>query len=190
MRRMILISLVLSPVMAHAQAVTTTGHQPSSTSAKLYAEVYRPAAPSEAAAVSTPMSNAPAANHLQLRESVRTRTADDFAVAALHMGGTLEYSMKGSAPTQVSAPSVVTAVEISMSDRELSEQPAVTTLVVHTIVDENGTPRNVVVTQSSGRAVLDQRAVAAVGQYRFKPAMLDNKATWASVYLTIKLERP
>ena len=39
MRRMILTSLVLLPVMAHAQAATSTEPQPSTSSASLHAEL-------------------------------------------------------------------------------------------------------------------------------------------------------
>ena len=34
------------------------------------------------------------------------------------------------------------------------------------------------------------QAIQAVSQYRFKPATLDNKATWSTVSITIKIEKP
>ena len=42
------------------------------------------------------------------------------------------------------------------------------------IVDENGNPRNVHVIRPLGMG-LDQKAVEAVSQYRFKPAMMKGK---------------
>jgi hypothetical protein len=44
------------------------------------------------------------------------------------------------------------------------------------------------IAQSAGPAV-DRETVAAVSQYRFKPATLDNKATWASVSVAIRIEK-
>jgi hypothetical protein len=36
---------------------------------------------------------------------------------------------------------------------------------------------------------MNLKAIAAVSQYRFKPATLDNKPTWASVSITIKIQK-
>jgi TonB family protein len=199
MRRMILTSLVLLPVMAHAHASTSTEPRPSTSSASPEAELIQPAVPAELAmkAAAAKAAAAPAAstaaigtsNHAGIRESIQTRLlTDDFAEAALHMGGTLEYSFKGSVPTQSSAPQVTRAVEVDLSDRELAEQPAVSRVVLRAIVDENGVPRNVAVSQSAG-SVVDRKAIAAVSQDRFKPATLDNKPTWASVSITIEIQK-
>jgi outer membrane biosynthesis protein TonB len=56
-------------------------------------------------------------------------------------------------------------------------------------VDVNGIPRNVAVTQSAG-SLIDEKAIAAVNQYRFQPATLDNKPTWATVSISIKIQKP
>jgi TonB family protein len=188
---MILTSLVLLPVMAHAQAATSTEPQPSTSSAMLQAELTRPAL-----AAALPKAAAPAAlpaistaNHAAIREFVQTKMTDNFVDAALIKGGTVEYALRGNAPTESSAPKVTRAVEMDLSAQELAEQPAVSSVVVHAIVDENGIPRNVVVSRSGG-SVIDRKAVAAVSQYRFKPATLDNKPTWASVEITIKVQKP
>jgi len=53
----------------------------------------------------------------------------------------------------------------------------------------NGVPRNVAVSQSGG-SVIDRRAVEAVSQYRFAPATVDNKPTWSTVSVSIKIEKP
>ena len=191
MRRMILTTLVLLPVMARAQAGTATEPQPSTSSANVQAELTKPAGLAElaaAAAASAPATVLHAASPVALHESIRASYGNDFLEAALRQGGTLEYSMKGSVPAQVSAPQVTRAVEIGLSPQELSEQPAVSSVVVRAIVDEYGIPRNVAVTQSAG-PLLDQKAVAAVSQYRFKPAMVDNKATWATVSIAIKIQK-
>jgi TonB family protein len=198
MRRMILTSLVLLPVMAHAQANTSTGPKPSTSSAMFEAELTQPAgmaelamaaAASKAAAPAASIAAIGTASHAAIREFIQTRMTDDFVDAALHQGGTLEYAMMGSVPAKSSAPQVTQAVEVDLSDQELTEQPKVSSVVLHAIVDENGVPRNVGISHSAG-AVVDRKAIAAVSQYRFKPATLDNKPTWASVSITIKIQKP
>ncbi len=196
MRRMILTSLVLLPVMAHAATSTSTEPKPSTSSA-MEAELTQPASLAKLAMASAATKAAvPAAsiaaigtsNHAAIREFIQTRMTDDFVDAALHQGGTLEFAMMGSVPTHSSAPQVTQAVELDLSEQELAEQPAVSSVVVHAIVDEHGIPRNVQVSQSAG-SVVDRKAIAAVSQYRFKPATLDNKPTWASVSIRIKIQK-
>jgi TonB family protein len=193
MRRMILASLVLLPVVANAQAGTSTEPQTSQSSATLQAELTQPAIPLKLAVKAVvPAASIAAMNtstHAAVREFVQTRMAESFVDAALMKGGTLEYAMMGSVPTETSAPRVTKAVEVELSAQELAEQPKVSHVVLHAIVDENGIPRDVAVTQSAG-SVIDRKAVEAVSQYRFKPATLDNKPTWASISITIKIQKP
>jgi TonB family protein len=174
---MILTSLVLLPVMAHAQAATSTEPQPSTSSA-MVAELTKPAA------IPAVGKTNPA-----FREFVKTQAVYDFTDAALMKGGTVEYAMNSGAPTEFAGPTVTKAVELGLSTQEMAEQPAVSSVVVHAIVDVNGVPRNVAVAHSGG-SVIDRKAIEAVSQYRFKPATLDNKPTWATVSITIKIEKP
>jgi TonB family protein len=196
MRRMILATLVLSPVLAHPQAGAAAERKPFHSSAVLQAELEQPAGlyaeVALAAAESKPeapasMVSLNAASHAAVRESVQARFTDDFAEAALRDGGTLEYTMHAT-PSETSAPLVVRTVEVALSQQELAEQPAVSNVVVHAIVDELGIPRNVSITRSAGR-IVDQKAVAAVSQYRFKPATVDNQPTWAAVSIAIKIQK-
>jgi TonB family protein len=192
MRRMILTSLVLLPVMAQAQARTSSEPQPSTSSA-MVAGLTQPAMPAglALAAASKPAA-IPAtgtANHAAIREFVKTQTMDNFADAALMKGGTVEYAMNSNAPTEFAGPTVTKAVEVGLSTQELAEQPSVSNVVIHAIVDVNGVPRNVSVAKSAG-SVIDRKAIEAVSQYRFKPATLDNKPTWATVSIAIKIEKP
>jgi TonB family protein len=195
---MILTSLVLLPVMAHAQARTSAEPQPSPSSAFLVAELTQPAATAEltlkaadskAALPVGSLASMNASSHAAFREFVQTKTMENFADAALVRGGTLEFAMMGSVPTEASPATVTRAVEVQLSTQELAEQPAVSKVVVHAIVDENGVPRNVAVTQSGG-SVIDRKVIEAVNQYRFKPATVDNKATWSSVSISVKIEKP
>ena len=196
MRRMILTSLVLLPVLAHAQARTSTEPQPSPSSALLQAELTRPAGMAELAmaaatpaAASASISTINMSSHASIREFVQTRVTENLVDAALRQGGTMEYAMMGSLPTESSAPRVTRAVEVDLSAQELSQQPAVSNVVVHATVDSFGFPRNVTIVHSAG-AVLDKKVLAAVGQYRFTPATLDNKPVDAAVTIAIKIEKP
>ena len=73
----------------------------------------------------------------------------------------------------VSAPSVLSKVEPEYSD-EARKAKWQGTVVVSVIVDELGRPRNVRVQRSLGLG-LDQKAVEAVSQWRFKPGLKDGK---------------
>jgi len=191
MRRMILATFALFPVLAHAQTGSLTEPTSSTSSAVLQAEAKAPAGPTEVAmaAVAAPASigSVNVASHAAFRESIQARYSGDFLEASLREGGTLEYSLRGSLPDE-SAPKVTRAVEVDLSQEDLSEQPAVSTVVVRAIVDENGIPRNVKISQSAG-PVVDKKAVAAVSKYRFKPAMVDNQPTWAAVSISIKIQK-
>jgi TonB family protein len=193
MRRMILTSLVLIPVLAHAEARSASEPKPFTSSAAFQAELKQPAGMAEvamaaAAELPAPVVSTGAVAHAAVRESVKTEMLSGFAESALRTGGTLEYSMKGSAPAEASAPAVTRAVEIELSDKELADQPTVSNVVLHAIVDEQGVPRNVGITRSGGKLV-DPKAIAAVNQYRFKPATVDNQPTWAEVSITIKIQK-
>ena len=171
MRRMILTSLVLLPVLAQAHASTPTETQPSTSSAML-----------NAAAVSAP-------THAMIHQVIQTKMTNNFVDAALHNAGSLTFAMFGSVPTEASAPRLTHAVEVDLSDKELSEVPSVTSVVVHAMVDEYGNPRNVSVVKSAG-AALDRKAIAAVNQYHFLPATIDNHAVESAVTITIKIQKP
>jgi TonB family protein len=184
MRRIILTSLVLLPVMAYAQAGPSAAMQPSPSSVVNEAELTRPFA---ALAMKMPSKIAAAPARALIHESVRIEATQDFADAARMKGGALEFSMANT-PTESAPPRLTRAVEVSLSNDELAEQAAVSNVVVHAVVDANGFPRNASVTRSGGRLV-DQRAVEAVNQYRFVPATLGNKATWASVSIAIRIQK-
>jgi TonB family protein len=114
--------------------------------------------------------------------------AGNLVGAALHQGGTVEYAMMGDVPVAPSVPQVSRAVEVDLSAQELANQPAVSSVVLRATVDAYGYPRNVTVVHSAN-AVLDKKVLAAVGQFRFTPATLDNKAVDAPVTITIKIEK-
>jgi len=52
-------------------------------------------------------------------------------------------------------------------------------------IDTQGVPENLVVVQSSGSDKLDQSALNAVGQYRFRPAMKDGQPTAVTLKVVV-----
>ena len=109
---------------------------------------------------------------------------------AANLSGATHFSMKAGIPQpSSSAARLTTAVEVGLTPEELSSEPAVSKVVLRAIVDENGIPRNVAISQSAGK-VVDAKAIAAVSQYRFQPAMMDNRPTWSSVSISIRIEKP
>ena len=196
MRRMILTSLVLLPALARTQASTAAEPKPSTSSANLRAELTQPTGASVHAMAGAAPAAAPTAvptttiAHAAFREIVHTQMTDDFADAALRQGGTLQYVMYGGGtPTEATVPVLTRAVEIDLSQPELAAEPAVTNVIVRATVDAYGFPRNLAVAQSAG-ASLDKKALAAVSQFRFKPATLDNRPVDAGVLITIKIQKP
>jgi TonB family protein len=63
------------------------------------------------------------------------------------------------------------------------------TAEVSLTVDATGTPTNVKIVKSAG-VDLDRSVVESVGQYRFKPATVDNQAAPMTVDLTLNIVRP
>ena len=193
MRRMILASLILLPVIGHAQSAT--GPQMSPSSAINEAELTQPALPAELAlgAAAKASSSSPIAigtsNHLVVREFIQTQTIASSTDQATFKHATLEHSFSSTEPVEGSAPKITKAVEVSLSTQDLAGQPAVSKVILHTTVDANGMPQNVAVTRSAG-SVIDRAAIDAVSQFRFQPATLDNKPTSATVSIAIKIQKP
>jgi TonB family protein len=189
---MILTSLVLIPVLAHAQAGAPTGPKPSPSSATVQAELTQPKPLAEVAtAMPAPAAVATVtpAIYTGVREFIQTQMTETPIDAALRQGGTLEYAFAGSEPTESSVPIVTRAVEVDLTEPELAEQPRVTNVAIHATVDAYGYPRNLSVAQSAGAAV-DRKALEAISQYRFKPATMDNRPIDAAVTIAIKIEKP
>lgn len=102
------------------------------------------------------------------------------------------------APAEPPAPKLIPAsgvqyltpppLEYPRASRRIGEAGKV---LVRVFITEDGLPRQVQVTQSSGHARLDEAAVAAVHKARFKPYTEDGHATagWAFIPLTFDLEK-
>jgi TonB family protein len=86
----------------------------------------------------------------------------------------------------VSAPVLVKQVEPQFSP-EAKQRKLQGVVLVSIIVDEHGRPQNVHVTRGVGHG-LDENAVEAVQQYRFKPAMEDGKPVAVFLNVVVNFE--
>ena len=83
----------------------------------------------------------------------------------------------------VSAPVLIHEVEPEFSE-EARKAKAAGNVLVNLLVDEQGRPQHVHVLRGVGMG-LDEKAVEAVKQYRFKPAMESGKPV--AVYLNVEV---
>jgi TonB family protein len=194
MRLAIISSLVLLPVLAHGQATATAkSNQTITSSAVFQAELTQPvalaavkgAAATDVAATLSPVNTT---GRVLVREYVQTQLAEDLTREAMQRGGTLEYSIKGSEPTEASAPTVTRSARIQLTQQELAASPELTFVTVSGTVDQYGFPRELTVTQSAGKAV-DRKALAAVSGFRFKPATIDNQPVAAALTISIQIAK-
>ena len=86
----------------------------------------------------------------------------------------------------VSAPRVVVQVDPEFSE-EARKAKFSGDVTVRLVVDENGNPTHVSVVQDVGMG-LGEKAVEAVRQYKFKPAMKDGKPVKVEVYVVVKFK--
>lgn len=168
MNRMILTTIVLPSVLGLAQAATAVEPKPMNSSVVLFAEAKQPAGLADVALAAGKIH----ASVLSMSKGVATA----------------QHAYKGDTPLDASVPRITKTVEVSLSPKELAETPALISVTLRAIVDENGIPRNISVAKSGGAAV-DQKAIAAVREYRFAPALLYNQPTWSSVLVTIKIQK-
>jgi TonB family protein len=89
--------------------------------------------------------------------------------------------------TGVVAPKLTYSTAIASTDEWTVRRSAFDKkVVVEMLVNEKGVPSDLKVVDSIGEE-MDKNVLAAVSQYRFKPATLDNKPTAAPVKLEIVL---
>jgi protein TonB len=86
----------------------------------------------------------------------------------------------------VSAPVLIYQVEPEFSE-EARKAKAAGNVLVNLIVDQNGRPQNVHVLRGVGMS-LDEKAVEAVKQYKFKPAMEGGKAVAVELNVEVNFQ--
>lgn len=180
MRRILFATLVLIPVLANAQASNSTEPKPSQNSATLLAKA-TPPAPFAGAKNAAPAATASATETEILPSNVIIHQAD-LADTASQYGSTVSYSF-GSG-NKSTAPQLVHVVETNLAPSEIG---AASDVAIHLTVDANGLPQNLKVTKATD-PVIAQKTLAAVSQYRFKPATVNYLAVAQDVTLDIKIK--
>ena len=160
MRRLILSALVLLPVLASAQTSTSTAAASSATSNTLIASATPPAPLPAAAAAAKPAARDAADIMVPVNQIVVDNGKDPDSLGPIYVG-----------PNTATVPVLIHAVPVSLSLKDVRTEGAAAdaTVVVTVSVDARGVPNSPVVAHSAG-AALDQRALAAISQYRFAPA--------------------
>jgi protein TonB len=87
----------------------------------------------------------------------------------------------------VSAPVLIHSVEPQYSDKD-GEANVTGTVQLMIWVDINGTPTHIHVTRGLGMK-LDEKALMAVHQYRYKPAMKDGKPVMVELNVEVKFQK-
>ena len=184
MRQVLVATLVLLPVLAHAQASTATGSPQSTPSANLQAKVVvqpvnfvRPAA-TPAAAPAAPRASA-------VHEVVQAQVDPSFLENQTQQSGSISYTFLGSASDEPVAPKLVHVVGRQIPVDRLAADNDV---AVRFVVSPEGVPEKLTIAKSAG-AEMDQKTLEAVSQYRFKPATLNNRPVEAEVTVEVKIQK-
>jgi TonB family protein len=172
MRPTILATLVLIPVLAHAQASTTTTQAPVAATT-LVAKATPPAPKPDA----TPAKPA-------VHESVRERVEAFYLDTPSSRDSADTYLLMGDDHAD-NAPKLVHVVETEVP-QDLITAPVTTS--VRMMVDSHGVPSHITVEKSAG-AQLDEKTIEAVQQYRFKPATVNHIPVDAEVTVDIKIQK-
>ena len=179
MRRILVATLVLIPVLAHAQASTSTEPKPSPAPATLVAKANPPAAMHAAKPSDTTVTPKPT-----LHETVTERIEAFYLDDPTRGGISDTYLLMGDDHAD-NAPKLIHVVETDVP-QELASAPI--NISVRMMVDSRGVPQNLIVEHSAG-AVLDQKTLEAVKQYRFKPATVNHVPVDAEVNVDIKIQK-
>jgi len=182
MRQVLVATLVLLPVLAHAQASTATGSPQSTPSANLQAKVVvqpvnfvRSAA--TPAAAPAPTASAP-------RDVVQAEVDPSFVENQTQPSGSIAYTFVGSVSSEPVAPKLIHVVGRQIPVNRLTADNDV---AVRFVVSPDGVPEKLTIAKSAG-AEMDEKTLEAVRQYRFKPATLNNRPVEAEVTVEVKVQ--
>jgi TonB family protein len=185
MRLMTVATLVLIPVLAHAQASNSTEAKPSQASATLLAKATPPAALAGSKAHTTDEGPLTVVRY----ETVKEQVDPLFFNQTLREGGTLSFTLYGDLKDQPNAEAVgPKLIHIESTELPKSELNVASDVTVRLTVDQHGVPQNMKIINSAD-AVVNERTLAAVSQYRFKPATVDNLAVPADVTIEVKIKQ-
>lgn len=182
MRKLALFSFALLPALAYGQATTATGTQTATPAADLQARATTPAFNH-----AEPASTAAAVTSHPLKNIVTLQAKNNANTEALRQGGSLSYTFAaGDENSNSSSTSPVLTHVVSVSVDHIASGNADVT--VSMTVDQHGVPTNLKIARSAG-AELDSKTLAAVSQYRFKPATFDRLPINADVSVDVKLTK-
>ena len=192
MRRILVATLVLIPVLAQAQASTSTEPKLSQASATLVAKATPPAplASSNPAAPAAGSSSADVAKS-PVQENLTIRQADlygmdpGYVTTPVKQDGTVSDSFAGDGTGDISVPRLIHVVQTNLEPQELATASDVR---VHLTVDRNGVPQNLSLDHATD-PVVAKKTLEAVSQYRFKPATLNYIAVPAEVTIDVKIQK-
>jgi hypothetical protein len=173
MRRLALSALMLSPVMLHAQANLSTG-----VPALLHAAATAGAKNAGSDAANTAVSPD------KIQMVITTDAAGTQAIADRDAGANGQFSF-GQTAASFDAPKLVhwTPIQCTETDLDVAgESPD--KLVISMVISETGEPTNIKVLQPVN-PVLEHKAVAALSQYRFAPAMMEHRPAATPVTVAI-----
>ena len=185
MRQVLVATLVLLPVLAHAQASNST-EQATQAPATLVAKA-TPPAPMAPAKSATPASESVASSATSLPVHVvihQITPDDDYTTDALQSGGGISYNFNNDINSKVTSPELIHVVQADLAPMQFAQGSDVK---VRLTVDAHGVPQNVTVVKATD-AVVAQKTIAAVTQYRFKPATRDYLAIPADVLIDVKIK--
>jgi TonB family protein len=183
MRFAILTSLALLPVLAHAQvAAAPAGTQTLASVSQ--PKLVRASANTAPTAAPAAIAIAPVSYH----DVVHAVVNNDLRAAKYT--SSLGYTFYGD--NQANDPNVKAPVLIRTVGRTLPlaqvQEASNTDVTVHVIVSPAGVPEFATITRSAGPAI-DKGTLAAVREYRFKPATVDLVPVEADLTLNIQLQK-
>lgn len=179
MRLALLTTLALLPTAAFAQAGSQT---------TLQASLSQPAAFVHGAAASSASEPNVALAAPRLHDVLKTQLSSPAMDVSLAQGGSLVYALAGDnkGTTSFVAPVLVHTVGRALPVNAAENSNA--KVVLELAVDAEGKPADIRVLRSGGAGV-DKGTIAAVRQYRFKPATYENSPAVAHLTLEIALQK-
>jgi TonB family protein len=113
----------------------------------------------------------------------------DPALFTLPAGYEMKDERKAGAvlPEGVTPPVLIRRVDPQFSDEARQHRPLDLSVLVGLVVDAQGVPQKVFVVRGVGEG-LDEKAIEAIKQYRFKPAMMDGKPVATALNITVRFQ--
>lgn len=184
MRRIALTALLLSPVVLHAQANLSNGnhallHKPALSALGAASREGEDAKPSR-----TADTTAVTADTIQTVITTHVAAAEELAEQQNDMGPQHSFLFNGS-PEAFEAPKLMHWARIECVQGELEAADASSKkLLLTMVISQSGMPTEIKVVHSVD-PVLDRKAVEALSQYRFTPALLAHRPAAAPAEVAI-----